>query len=56
MILFMTIQTKPRFLIKTNSEQSNVNVENKALPTDDSSPNHCLVILYQVKYHSQVKI
>ena len=41
---------------KTNSEQSNVNDEKKSLPTDDSSTNHCLVILYQVKYHSQVKI
>jgi len=52
----MTIQTKPRFLIKTNSEQSNVNDENQSLPTDDSSPNHRLIILYQVKYHSQVTI
>ena len=42
--------------MKKKSEQSNVNDENKSLPTDDSSPNHCLVILYQVKYHSQVKI
>ena len=36
---------------KTNSEQSNANDENKSLPTDVSSPNHCLVILFQVKYH-----
>jgi len=42
MILFMTIPTKPRFLIKKYSEESNVNDENMSLPRDDSSPNHCL--------------
>jgi hypothetical protein len=56
MILFMTIQTKPRFLKKSNYEQYNDNDKNKSLPTDDSSPNHCWIILFQDKYHLQVKI
>ena len=41
---------------KKNSEQYNVNDHNKSLPTDDPSTNHCLIILFQDKYHSQVKI